>query len=443
MRIISLQASNIKRLSVVEITPQGDVVTIGGKNRAGKSSVLDAIAYALGGQALVPEEPIRTGETEAEVKVDLGDLLVVRRFYREVIEDKESGTTRHGATKSTLSVKNKEGASYPSPQAMLDKLLGSLTFDPREFAMTKPKAQLETLRRITNLDTTLLDEQRRDVFNRRTELKKKVLEASVKCDALPALLPDVPLEELSMGEVSTELARVDSLRKKAESERLSLQVEQDTAQRSKNRLDAATERVKSLRAQLAEAEQVMGEINRDWHAQTEVVKSLEQKVDVALKAVPDTTTLQDRIKEIEATNAKVRQNKARLAAAKAHNDLVDKVKDETALIEEFDKRKQEMIAAVKFPVAGLGFGEEGVLFNGLPFEQAATSEQLAVSVAIGLALNPKLRILLVRNGESLDSESMKLLGELATFANAQLWVERMTETKDGVSVMIEDGHVQP
>src|SRR5690349_11343820 len=134
MKVIQLSAENFKRISAIDITPEGTLITLGGKNGAGKSSVLDAIAVALGGASLVPEEPIRQGESEGTVTVDLGEFIVTRKFTREVVRDLESeGGTQYGPTRSTLVIKNREGLKYPSPQAMLDKLLGRLTFDPMAF----------------------------------------------------------------------------------------------------------------------------------------------------------------------------------------------------------------------------------------------------------------------------------------------------------------------
>ena len=109
-RIVKLQAENIKRLRAVEITPDGNIVRITGRNGQGKSSVLDAIAYALGGQSLVPSKPIREGEKKARAIVTLDNGLTVERRFTE------KGTV--------LEVKREDGAKYGSPQAMIDQMLG-------------------------------------------------------------------------------------------------------------------------------------------------------------------------------------------------------------------------------------------------------------------------------------------------------------------------------
>ena len=145
-KIIQLTAENVKRLHAVDITPQGNVVEITGKNGQGKSSVLDAIAMALGGGAEMPTLPIRKGEAKAKIVLDLGDLKVTRTVT-------ESG--------STLIVETPEGARFQSPQTILDKLTGKITFDPLAFIRLKRDEQGKILRDLVGLDFTQADYDRR------------------------------------------------------------------------------------------------------------------------------------------------------------------------------------------------------------------------------------------------------------------------------------------
>ena len=124
MKIIHLQVENFKRLKAIDITPEGSVVKITGKNAQGKSSVLDAIWGALGGGKALPTEPIRQGETQARIRVELDDLVVTRTFT---------------PGNSYLKVETKDGASYKSPQAILDKLVGRLSFDRCSSPRPMPK----------------------------------------------------------------------------------------------------------------------------------------------------------------------------------------------------------------------------------------------------------------------------------------------------------------
>jgi hypothetical protein len=97
-------------------------------------------------------------------------------------------------------------------------------------------------------------------------------------------------------------------------------------------------------------------------------------------------------------------------------------------------------ATAWFPVEGLGFNADGVTYQGRPFAQASSAEQLRVSVAPGMALNPSLRVMRIQDGSLLDSESLRLLTELATQHAMQCWIEVVDET-GAVGVYIEDGTV--
>ena len=137
MKIIALQAENIKRIVAIDIRPDTNVVQITGKNGQGKTSVLDAIWWCLAGAGKTQSQPIRKGNDEGYVTIDLGEMIVTRTFK----------INKDGETTSSLRVENKDGVKFSSPQAMLDKMLGDLTFDPLAFARMDAKKQFDTLRR--------------------------------------------------------------------------------------------------------------------------------------------------------------------------------------------------------------------------------------------------------------------------------------------------------
>ncbi|MCR4294647.1 MAG: AAA family ATPase, partial [Elusimicrobia bacterium] len=171
MKIVRLSTENVKRLSAVHITPDGSMVVIGGENGAGKTSVLDSIWYALGGKGALPGQPVRKGEKRAKVTLDLGEMIVVRTI------------TPDGG--GSLKVTSKEGATFPSPQTMLDKLVGILSFDPLAFARLPAKEQAETLRKLAGLDFAAQDGQRRTLYEQRTEVNRDVSRLDAQLAGLP------------------------------------------------------------------------------------------------------------------------------------------------------------------------------------------------------------------------------------------------------------------
>lgn len=447
MRITRLTTENIKRISVVEITPAGHLITIGGKNGTGKSSVLDSIAYVLGGEKLVPTQPIRTGETEARIMVDLEDYIVTRRFYRErLTPDKgQEGwdpnvKAQFGPTKSVLTVTNREGAKYPSPQVLLDKLYGKLTFDPLAFAHEESKRQNAILRKLVNLDFSILDGQRLSAYERRAMHRKTQQLAYAKLTQMTRHA-GAPLVETPIAEIAAEIKAGQALHQAAEAAMQTVSRLQQEGDRLVSDHSAAKTLVQSLERQLEDARREVSDLAAQIKSNETETDSASARARDARTQVPDFEALDKRFAEIDRTNREVRDNVAYVEQEAEVHRLVLLVDAETACIETIDAQKAAAMSSAQFPVEGLGLSDEGVTFEGLPLSEVSASVQLRVSIAIGLALNPTLKVLLIRNGNLLDEDSLKLVAAQAEEAGAQVWMEFVTSSKEGVSVMLEDGHV--
>lgn len=426
MRIIKLEAENVKRLRAVSITPEGAVVRIQGQNGAGKSSVLDSIAYALGGEKLCPAEPIRRGAESGRVAVEMDeDLVVERRFTR---------------TGSRLEVRSKDGLTYRSPQKLLDGLVGRLSFDPLAFLRLEPREQASTLQRIAGADFRALDEGRQRAYDARTEANRQVAQLRARLAPMPLIdvTPDCPAEPLSTADMLAEQARRQEAKRENDIQRDALNVARNVFRAAKQVHEQAHAETDRARAALAAAEQREVLAAKALREQAEHGAALQVRV-YAL-ADPDMEEIPARIRDVEATNDVIRRRKARavlaadLAAAEAEAEKFD------GQVAAIDGQKAAALANAKFPVEGLAFTEVGVTLNGLPLEQASSAEQLRVSLAMGIALNPKLKVLLIRDGSLLDESSLALVAEMAEKAGAQVWLEVVG--KGGVGIVIEDGRIE-
>lgn len=458
MIITQLRSENVKRITAVEVTPDGPVVRIAGKNNAGKSSVLDSISYALGGKELIPDVPIHGDATSAKIEVGLSNgLKVTRTFRRNRLAcdctprenpGGEGGSAhqhtcailRWSDTDSSLTVSAADGAQYKRPQEILDKLYDSLTFDPLAFVAMKPAAQNAALRDAAKLDFTLLDTRRKDAVERRSSFKQQ---HSTQFAVLSAMqvYADVPAEEIGSDVVAAEMREAENLRQIS----AELNVAHNSAQRV---LEASVQvcataelNVGRLRRELEEANKFAKKSQEERAAnEAAVIEKGKAAVDAAA-LVPDVAALSKRLKEIEDINQKVRANAARANVLKTVADLDakrDAANDDVAAI---DKERADIMARAQFPVEGLSLSEDGVELNGLPLSQASTSEQLRVGVAMGLAMS-QLKVLLVRNGNALDSASLAALATMAEEAGAQIWMEWVAENGAPGAVVIEDGHVR-
>lgn len=427
MKILRLTSENIKRLSAVEITPDGSpVVVIAGENEAGKSSVLDSIAYALGGKDLMPAAPIRKGQEKASVTVDLGDYIVKRTF------------TPSGGS---LTVMNRDGARFPSPQALLDGLIGRLTFDPLAFAEMKPEEQAKTLRALARIDTTDNELARKAAFDQRTLVNRDVAQAQAALAKLPAVHEAIGVEPLSADALTLQLDAADRLADRAAAAARGLSEAKTRQSVARERLAHVRTLVASLQAQLeaAEADEetaaMAATVAEDQLAEAERAQA------TALAQVPDRAALRQQIGAITEHNRKATENQRRAELAQQLAERTAVAATLTGTIARLDAEKAANLASATFPIAGLGLDEHGVTWQDLPFDQASTSVRIRVSVAIGLALHPKLKVLLIRNGNDLGPTHLAAIAEQAREADAQLWVERIAGGNGLQTVVIEDGAI--
>lgn len=442
--LISIEIDNFKRLKAVRLELNGASVVLGGSNEQGKSSVLDAVETLFGGPKMAPARPVREGQDTARIVGKVGDLTITRTF------EKDGG--------SKLVVASPEGAKYSSPQAMLDDLFGQLAFDPLEFTRMKAREQAETLAKLVGIDFTLLDKKRQGVFEQRTDVNRDVKKLAAQVAGMP-FNKDAPEATVSITEITESIKAAEEKRKFAEQARRA----SDDAERE---LAAATARVTALeeqeaalaaetdaeiarhRAAIAAIEQKdrarLAAIAKEHDALPDLrtaAKDAAEKASESLAAVPDTAPLYTEIEEAEGINRKVRENAARKAADVELAAETARAEALTAEIAAIDKQKIDTIASTKFPVDGLSLTDGAVTYEGLPFEQASQARKLRISCAIGLALNPKLRVLLIREGAFLDTEAMKQLAEFAEQNQVQCFIERVGDGTE-VGIVIEDGEVR-
>lgn len=400
MKVITLTAENVKRLKAVDITPGEHVQIVGGRNAQGKTSVLDALWLALGGgpAAKGTTRPVRDGEETASVRLDLGEFVVTRSWTGD---------------KTALRVESAEGARFSSPQGMLDALVGRLSFDPLEFTRLTGRAQVAALLDLVDLDVDLdaLAEARATAYARRTEVGRDVKQLEGHLAGLPAVADETPDTEVSSADILTEL-RAAQETKRAD----------DEAHRRAERSQTAREQAKAaLEAAIAEDQAAVSALSN-------------------LPQVPDVEAIEQRLASVDETNRAVRakQERSRVSLDLARERLA--YGDLTRAIDRIDEQKSAALSGADFPVDGLGFDDDGVTLNGVPFSQASSAEQIRVSLAMAMSLNPRLRVIRILDGSLLDADNLALIESMARESDYQVWIERVGDADEG-AVIIEDGEV--
>ena len=421
MTIKMLEVSNFKKLKNIKIEPEENTIIVAGNNGEGKSSLLDSIIYGLKGNKSLPEVPIRQGSTKSEIKLDLGDLLIERKI------------TQKG---SKLIVTNKDGIPQTTPQNLLDSLTGHISFDPLSFFRIDAKKQVEQIKNLLGLDFTELDTERAKAYKERTE-------KNITAKNFNALLDSKTFHSDVKQKINTDDINQDRNEAKAENEKRSQVI---------GLINSHDSKISSYENTIARNQEEIERLEKEIENYKSGMKFAESKIDAEKKYIQELTDqnpnlytidlsqFDEKINEANEHNLKVDQNVE-------YNDLKKKVNQAekaaellTETIKKIDSDKTDMIKNSNFPVAGMRFDDEGVYFNDLPVNQASQAERWKLGIALGLAFNPKIKIILIHDGSLLDDQSLATIEQLAKENDAQIWIERVG--KDGkAKLILEDGEI--
>lgn len=425
MKILELQAENIKRLIAVKITPKGNLVEITGKNGQGKTSVLDSIWWALSGAANIQGSPIRKGEDQGIIRLDLGEFVVTRTFKKN-----DNHTT------STIKIENAEGTAIRQPQSMLDKLMGELSFDPLAFARMTKKEQFEQLKRfVPDVDFVAIEKAQQEDYDLRTNINRRAHEAKIMAEKVFVALPAgaKPVDESAL---------VDELEQAGKH---NTDIETRKANREKLKTEAENQIKESdrLNKEADELEQKVAGLRQTARTLLHAAAATNDKL-VKAPALPepiDVTPIKQRISEARELNKMFDAKKEQDAHMATFEQFTAESEEITLRMGARQKDKEAKIAAAKLPVPELGFGENEILLAGVPFNQASDAEQLRASIAMAMALNPKIRVIRVRDGSLLDDESMAMLHKMADELDYQVWIETV-KSGNAAAIVLEEGQIK-
>lgn len=437
--IIKAKIENILGVKTVELVPNGDSLTIGGKNGQGKTSTIWALVMALAGKSEIPIKPVHDGAEKGEIVIDLTDMRVRLRVSAD--------------RSSSLTVENMEGAQYKGPQKLLDKLFSGLSFDPGSFKNMGPKDQRATLVTLTKLDLTDLESEREMIAGEKQGADRDVkrIEAQINNRTVDPLLPE---ELLKADDILQEIKKISD-RKNLVLE--SLNDAKNSALKNKHALERVDAKREEVRKAINEIETAILNLQKRLPPLQEYLQKSLQEVDqinthqdfldkevgrleAEAQEVPDTTELSKKLSEVETTNTKIRVNHELKALHRELQMFTASREDYNTQLKDIETKKKERLAEIEYPIEGLEFSEDGVLYHGTPLNQCSESQQWEVSTAIGFALNPK-GIVFMRASGGLDKDSRERVRMRAKELGVQLFLE-VVDDADDVQILIENGEVK-
>lgn len=428
--ILELFIENIKKVRICHLKPAGDVVYVTGENGSGKTSVLDSIIWALDGLGTTTTEPIRAGERVGTIKMDLGDYVVTRNFTR--VDPTKSAKGHTYFPKLTIGGKNNE--VFKNPQTLLNSFMGSISFDPLAFTRMSDKDQLEELRRLVKFDLDIdeldaaqkADYDERKIVGRTVDSAKAKLEGAEKPEEG---LPETPVDVL---EITKRLEGAANHNNTVAAARRRKAGHLEDAENDGKEIVLVEALIVDLEAQIAKARKSIVTLQESIATAQQRYDDAEVPDEIDTAAVSAELTAANTLNGAIADAARYRTLQAEYDAAESSWTTLDES------IKERARQREEAIARAKMPIDGLGIGDGQVLYEGLPFSQASNAQQIRVSMALGMSSNPKLRVMIIKDGSLLDQKSLALITEMAAKNGFQVWIERV-DSSGKVGVVMEDG----
>lgn len=417
VKITALEAENVKRIKAVAFTPSPTGLTlVGGNNNQGKTSVLDALAWALGGERFRPDAAQRDGAVApAHLKVTLSNGVVVERKGKN----------------ASLTVTDPTGRR--SGQQLLNAFVEPLALDLPRFMESTDKEKADILLRIIGVGSELQvkDLEIKGLYDKRTFTGQLAAQKKHFAEGLISY-PEAPDEPVSASELIRQ--QQDILARNGENQRLRAQYAELEQQ-----VQQCVDELKRTRERIATLQQLADELDAKhtklFNQRETARKTVSQLQDES------TAELEASIRDIEETNRKVRAN---LEKSRAEDEAAQYASEYDRLTESIQQKRADRMALLNgadLPLPGLSV-EDGVLtYKGKHWRDMSGSDQLRVATAIVRRLNPDCGFVLLDKLEQMDMTTLQEFSAWLESEGLQAIATRVS-TGSECQIIIEDGMVK-
>lgn len=402
LKINKLEIENVKRIKAVKLDPKENGLTIiGGNNNQGKTSVLDSIAWALGGEKYKPSQAEREGSViPPTLHIVMNNGLIVERKGKN----------------SALKVTDPSGQK--AGQQLLNEFVEQLALDLPKFMESSGKEKAKTLLQIIGVGDQLdmLDREEKELYNERLYIGRTADQKEKFAKEQP-YYPGAPKELVS----PSELIR---------------QQQEILAQNGENQ---------RKRERLHELEQEYQKVNEQMESLLKRQSEIESSLAIARKSASDlhdqsTAELEESITNIEETNRKVRANLDKDKAEDDAREYRNQYNSLTQKIEQIRDQKVKLLDSADLPLPELSVKDGELIYKGQQWDNMSGSDRLKVSTAIVRKLNPKCGFVLLDKLEQMDLDTLKEFGDWLEQEGLQAIATRVS-TGEECSIIIEDGYV--
>lgn len=403
MKINTLEIENVKRVKAVKLEPSANGLTIiGGKNGQGKTSVLDAIMWGLGGDKFRPSVPQRSGAlVPPSIHIELDNGLVVERK----------------GVNSALKVVDATGKK--SGQRLLDAFISKLALNLPAFLSATDKEKADTLLKIIGVgdQLTTLEDKEKKLYFQRTEIGRYRDMKEKAAKNMPSY-PNLPENPISVSDLIKQQQAI-----------LAQNGENQRKRENAVRYDQV---LKQARAAYEQAKTALAKAEHDCMIARKAAEDLQYE---------STAELEKNIAGIEEINQKIRINEDKKKAEEEADSYSLKYNQLTDDLDEIRNQRQALLDGADLPLPGLSVEEGKLIYNNVPWDGMSGAEQLKVATAIVRKLNPECGFVLMDKLEQMDLDTLQEFGEWLKDQGLQVIATRVS-TGSECSIIIEDGMVK-
>lgn len=416
VKITSFEAENVKRIKAVQLAPSESGLTIiGGKNANGKTSVLDGIIYALGGEKYRPKNLNREGSAvPAKIRLKLNNGIIVERSGKNA------------------SLKVTDPSGQKAGQKLLNEIIEPLALNLPKFLNASDKEKSETLLQIIGVGEELaqLDKQEGILYSERTLVGRDADRKEKLAEELE-YYPDAPEDLVSASDLIKQQQEI--LARNGENQRKRERLKEITFEKHRifDEAQRLEQQIADLQERLAERKKAYEQVSEDEQIALTDTAKLEDE---------STAEIEECIANIEETNRRVRANLTKSNAMDEARELRHEYETMTGKIEEIRKQRKSLLDDADLPLEGLGVTDGALTYNGQFWSDMSGSEQLIVATAIVRKLNPECGFVLMDKLEQMDLDTLSEFGTWLEAEGLQVIATRVS-TGDECSIIIEDGTV--
>mgnify|MGYP001217424662 CR=1 FL=1 len=418
IKINRLEFENIKKIRAVSLEPSKNGLTvIGGKNAQGKTTVLDAIAWTLGGNKFKPSEPKRNGSMVAPIlKVELSNGLIVERTGKN----------------SDLKITDPSGEK--AGQKLLDSFISELALDLPKFLNSSNKDKARTLLEVIGVEKELaeLELKENELYHERRSIGKIKEQKKNIADGMDYFPEVEDSDPLSVSDLIERQQRILVKNNENRKQRLELEEMRKDYSRANDDLDDLKKKIEELQAIYSSKKDDLDSLAKNISAKAEVVSGLKDE---------STLELENSIANVEELNNKIATNINKSEALKEAEELENQYNSISNELEETRQKKFELLENADLPLPDLSVIDGELAYKDSKWDCMSGMERLKVATAIVRRLQPDCGFVLVDELEKFDEEELIIFGKWAEDEGLQIIATRVSSGEE-CSIIISDGYIE-